>query len=110
MTYLHGDAIVDRWRKMTLAEQLGNIGGEVSRAGNVQGKDDTRFNNAVDRALELFDLTLSDSRWKGRLLEIGRMREVFSDTVLGAHTYGDNLKSLVKYFDQFAFVATTPVD
>ena len=105
MTYLHGNTVVERWRKMTLAEQLGNIGSEVSRAANSQGKDNIRFNNAIDRALELFDLTLSDSRWKGRLWEVGRMRGVFCDTVLGAHEYGDNLKSLVKYFDQFAYIA-----
>ena len=103
-TYLHGDTIVEHWRKMTLAEQLGNIGGEISRASNAQGKDEKRFNNAIDRALELFDLTLSDPRWKNRLWEIGRMREVFCDTVLGAYMYRDNLKSLVKYFDQFAFI------
>jgi hypothetical protein len=105
MTYLHGNTVVERWREMTLAEQLGNIGSEVSRAANSQEKDDVRFNKAVDRALELFDLTLSDPRWKGRLLEVGRMRDVFCDTVLGAHEYGDDLKSLVKYFDQFVFAA-----
>ena len=103
MTYIHGNTIVDRWRNMTLAEQLGNIGSEVSRAANAQEKDDRRFNNAVDRALELFDLTLSDLRWRGHLWEIGRMREVFCDALLGGHEYGDNLKSLLKYFDQFAY-------
>ncbi len=103
MSYLHGDSVVERWRRMTLAEQIGNIGSEVSRTASAQGKDESRFNNALARALELFDLTLSDSRWRGRLWEIGRMREVFCDTVLGGAEYGDSLTSLQKYFDQFAY-------
>lgn len=97
--------MVERWRQMTLAEQIGNIGSEISRTASAQGKDENRFNNALARALELFDLTLSDSRWKGRLREIGRMREVFCDTVLGGAEYGDNLADLQKYFDQFAYIA-----
>jgi|SRR3989344_4685423 len=105
MKFLHGDTIVERWGRMTLAEQIGNIGSEVSRASNAQGRDNVRFNNAVDRALELFDLTLSDQRWRGRLWEIGRMREVFCDAVLGGQEYNSDLKSLLKYFDQFAYVA-----
>ncbi|MEX2090819.1 MAG: hypothetical protein WD989_01640 [Candidatus Paceibacterota bacterium] len=103
MKYLHGDSIVERWKRMTLAEQMGNIGSEVSRAGLSQGNNDLRFNNAIDRALELFDLTLSDARWRGRLREIGRAREVFCDAVLGGREYGSDLKGLQKYFDQFVY-------
>lgn len=105
MNYLHGDSVVERWRRMTLAEQIANIGSEVSRTASAKGKGQHKFDNALARALELFDLTLSDSRWRGRLWEIGRMREVFCDAVLGGTEYGSNLPDLQKYFDQFAYVA-----
>ena len=105
MTFLLGDSVVERWGLMTLAEQMGNIGSEVSRAGSAQGKDNIRFNNAVARGLELFDLTLSDSRWHGRLLEIGRARDVFCDAVLGGQEYGSNLLDIQKYFDQFVYAS-----
>ena len=98
--------MAERWHRMTLAEQIGNIGSEVSRTASAQGKDQNRFNNALARTLELFDLTLSDSRWRGRLREIGRMREVFCDVVLGGAEYGDNFASLQNYFDQFAYAAS----
>jgi len=39
---------------LSLAEQMGNIGGEVSRARLAQGKDENRFWGAVARAQELF--------------------------------------------------------
>ncbi len=86
-------------------EQLGNIGSEINRAANAEGKDEERFRSAAERALELFDLTLSDSRWRGRQREIARAREVFCDTVFGTREYKDTLKNLLRYFDEFAYAA-----
>ncbi len=86
-------------------EQLGNIGSEVSRARNWEGKDEKIFNGAVLRTLELFDLTLQDSRWLGRLKEINRAREVFCDTVLGGREYGGTLEDIDQYFLNFAMAA-----
>ncbi len=105
MVFQHSELAGGRWFTFTLAEQLGNIGSEVHRARLSQGKDATRFLNARDRALELFDLTLMDARWRGRLREIGRAREVFCDAALGGKEYGSTLESLEKYFDQFALAA-----
>ncbi len=102
--YLHSDMAAGRWFELSLAEQMGNIGSEVSRARLAQGKDDKRFWAAAERALELFSLTLSDRRWLGRLKEIGRAREVFCDAVLGGKEYHSSLVDLQSYFDQFAIV------
>lgn len=102
MKIFHKDLAAGRWFTLSLAEQLANIGSEVSRARNSQGKNIERFNNAVDRALELFSLTLSDKRWFGRLREIGRAREVFCDAVFGGKEYGSKLEDLQKYLDYFA--------
>ena len=103
---IHKDLAKGRWYQMSLMEQLGNIGSEVGRARIYKEKGDKgRLWKTVDRALELFDLTLSDSRWRGRLLEIGRARDVFCDSVLGGKEYGSNLSDLEKYFMYFAFAA-----
>lgn len=102
---VHKDLASGKWFEMSLAEQLGNIGSEVYRAGKQQGKDENLFNGAVGRALELFDLTLEDKRWKGRLKEIGRARDVFCDAVLGGGEYGATFQNIQKYFDDFGVVA-----
>lgn len=103
---LHKELAEGRWYKMSLMEQLGNIGSEVGRARIYKDKgDDERFWKAVDRALELFDLTLNDPRWRGRLKEIGRARDVFCDAILGGKEYNSNLSDLEHYFMQFAFAA-----
>ncbi|MDP3953833.1 MAG: hypothetical protein Q8Q06_00245 [bacterium] len=103
--YQHKNLAEGGWQKFSLAEQLGNIGSEISRAVNWQNKEPKFFNNAVSRALELFDLTLSDQRWRGRLFEIGRAREVFCDNIFGDKIYNTSLKDLLHYFDQFAYLA-----
>ena len=105
MTPIHKELALGRWHTLSLAEQLGNIGSEVGRAWRAQGQDEVRFRGAVDRALELFDLTLADPRWRGRLREIGRAYEVFCDAVLGGTEYGSSLADLERYFMQFALAA-----
>jgi len=104
MSFKHKELAGGRWRTLSLAEQLGNIGSEISRALNWQNKDKKIFWNAVERALELFDLTLDDPRWKGRRQEIARAREVFCDIVFGDKKYNTTLADLLRYFDQFAYL------
>ena len=41
----------ERWQKLSLAEQMGNIGSEVHRAHKAQGVHEIRFLTARDRAL-----------------------------------------------------------
>lgn len=106
MTFIHQDLARGGWQKLSFMEQLGNIGSEVGRAANAQNNDQTKFENARLRALELFDLTLDDPRWKGRLKEIARAREVFCDTTTNqSKEYHASLKDLEKYFFNFAYLA-----
>lgn len=106
MEFLHTEAARGKWFTFSLFEQLGNIGSEVHRALRSRGTDQKLFNGAVDRALELFDLTLQDPRWRGgKVREIARAREVFCDAVLGGAEYQSSLEDLDRYFLQFALVA-----
>lgn len=97
----------NRWHTLTLVEQLGNIGSEIGRATSyVRQGQLVRRDKALERAFELFDLTLSDPRWRGRRLrEIARAREVCADTFYGSREYGGTPESLEKYFYYFAVAA-----
>jgi len=87
-------------------EQLGNIGTEVARAHRAQASGNVdRFDAALDRALELFDLTLGDPRWRGRRREIGRAREVVCDYLVGDNEFQSSSEALDAYFIEFAVAA-----
>ncbi len=105
----HADLAGGRWFTMTLAEQLGNIGGEVNRSiSSFEKNDKERMDKAIDRTLELFDLTLADRRWKDRLKEITRSRELFCSLFFDQKIYKDlkdQMDFLNEYFLQFAVLA-----
>jgi hypothetical protein len=103
--FIHKELAAGRWYQLSLPEQLANIGSEVSRARIWQEKDKNVFWGAVERALELFDLSLLDVRWKGRLREIARVKEVFCDAVTGGKEYKSNLQDLDRYFLNFTFLS-----
>jgi hypothetical protein len=105
MQIRHQGLAAGRWQKLSLCEQMGNIGSEVSRALRWRDKDKKLYEGAVTRALELFDFTLEDPRWRGRLYEISRAREVFLDAVFGGQEYKSTLADLDKYFLHFGFCA-----
>lgn len=66
---------LNRWQKFTKREQLLMIGSEFLRAKTWQRKDNEKFVSALWRALELIDLTLSDSKWKNDSQILLRLRE-----------------------------------
>lgn len=105
MSTQHADLASGKWGTFSLPEQLGNIGSEVSRALRWQKKDARLFDGAMTRALELVDLTLKDSRWKGRLKEVARAREFLCGAWLGQVQYGTQLADLDRYFFKFALLA-----
>jgi len=105
-TSLHASLAAGRWFEMSLLEQLANVGSEVGRAARAtsQGNEHRRA-AALDRALELFDLTLADDRWRDRRKEIARAREVVCDFLVGDNEYGSTAESLDRYFLPFAVAA-----
>lgn len=107
MENLHKKLASGRWFELTLMEQMGNIGSEVGRAIKWRGQNDQRSEDAFFRALDLFDLTVSDKRLhkRGALKEILRAREVFCDYFFGKNEYGTTHESLNKYFLEFAVAA-----
>lgn len=101
----HRELAAGRWHTLPLADQLGNVGSEVSRMRGAKGRDETAQGRAFERALELLDLTLADPRWRHRLREIARARELLCDAASGGGEYGTRLEDLDRYFLAFARLA-----
>jgi hypothetical protein len=103
----HAELAAGRWRALTLAEQLAHVGSEVDRAIVAwEGHRRDRFERALARALELFDLTARDDRWRGhRRREILRSREEFCRLFFEDDPPPGAARTLRDYFLRFAVLA-----
>lgn len=102
----HPSISVNRWYGFSLAEQMGNIGGEVYRA--IRAKQQSRYQQfqfAFERLLELLDLSIAGQRKRSERRELLRAREVLCDFLVGDNEYRSNARWLQTYFDQFALAA-----
>ncbi len=97
-----------RWHQMSLVDQFSNIGSEIDRIISWKAKGNETYSiNAFYRAIELLNLSMTDPKniKSGRLREIGRLREVLSETVLGADIYNTPLEWFSKYFMVFTVLS-----
>ena len=93
----------EAWQKLSLFEQMGNIGSEVGRTFSAQKRQDEKAARAaLERALDLLGATIEDKRLsQPRLKEVLRAKEEFL-------TAADDVKKqagIENYFMQFAIAA-----
>lgn len=105
MSASHKELAAGRWNELTLLEQLGNVGSEVERAVRWKKNHGPDPERAAERALELMDLTLDDTKNAMRSSEIARAREVLADYFFGSNEFGSTGESLSSYFFPFALAA-----
>lgn len=74
---------LDRWMKLSRREQILSIGAEFERARVWQGKDETLFKGALERALGLVDLTLQAPLGKTELLQMLALRNEIARFYVG---------------------------
>src|SRR3989344_8097257 len=94
-----------RWQKFSLMEQLANVGSEVHRAIIWREKNEKDSQLAFERALELLDLTIEDSRNRRRLKELLRLRSALVDFFVGNNEFNSSDKIWENYFYQFNYAA-----
>lgn len=106
MSVQHRELAAGRWRSFSLAEQLANVGSEVERALNWRNRNNAEYSRlAVDRFVELLDLTIADPKHRGRLRELTRLREALLDYFMGDNQFGSTDKSWRAYFYGFGYAA-----
>jgi hypothetical protein len=104
---IHTGLTLERWSKFSICEQLANVGTDIARAFQGQQKNDAQYTEkALERAFELLDLTILDSKNKGTTLkELVRVREALKDFFFYENEY-ETTKSLWEdYFYQFNYAA-----
>lgn len=96
-----------RWSQLTFFQQMANVGSEVIRAINWKEKNKEYSRMAIDRALELLDLTIQDKKnqQKYRLNELLRLREFLADYFYFDNTYKSTDANFNNYFLAFNYAA-----
>ena len=98
----------ERWAKMTINEQMGNIGSEVGRAIIAhRNGNKVREDRAIDRAIDLFSATveaLVGTKYSYRLREVLRAREEFLRLFFDG-TFESDADNIERYFMNYAFAA-----
>ncbi|MBR4536946.1 MAG: hypothetical protein IKO62_09915 [Bacteroidales bacterium] len=96
------------WSKLTLPQQMANIGSEGSRVVKwlAKGRRDNA-ERAFERMQELIDLTIAYGRLgqtnrKALLKELCRFRELYCGAFLDGNL--DTLSALNRYLDHFAHI------
>lgn len=106
MNYQHQGLAAGRWEKLSLVEQLANVGSEVGRALAWREKGNGKYSQlAVERGLELLDLTLADRKNRTRLKEVARVRELLVDYFLGENQFASSAEFWRRYFYPLTYAA-----
>lgn len=105
MNYQHKNLAGGKWQMFSFFVQMGNIGAEVRRAIHWSNKNENLSREAVDRTLELLDLTMDDAKNRKKLKELSRLREALADYFYSDNIYNSSDKIWNDYFYQFGCAA-----
>ena len=102
----------ERWAKLDIFNQMGNIYSEVGRSFKARDQVDTNTHNealdeALARAIDLFNATilaLAETK-SPRAREVARSKEQFLTILFDKNASRQAIQSLDNYFMQFAVAA-----
>lgn len=98
----------ERWSKMSIFDQMGNISSEVGRSFNAKRRNnDIDRMQAVGRAIDLFDATAAVlvANKSPKLKELLRAKEAYLTAVFNKTNPAQDDQNLEKYFMQYAIAA-----
>jgi len=103
---IHKGLADGRWFKLSLVEQLANVGCDIERTIKWRNRGDLKISRqAFERALELLDFTIADPKNRKRLKEIVRTREALVDHFVYDNEYNTTDECWQNYFFQFNYAA-----
>ncbi|MFH1825783.1 MAG: hypothetical protein ABH823_00640 [bacterium] len=105
MNVVHQELASGRWQKLSLVEQLANIGSEIERTIKWRLSQLDYSKLAFNRALELLDLSIADRKNQRRLKELLRLRETLADYFVFKNQYSSDDASWRKYFFAYNYAA-----
>ena len=104
MTIQHKGLATGGWSKLTLPEQLANVGSEVERTISWREKGNYLYSRkAFERALELLSLTKNSHKDETSLKEITRIYEFLVDYFDGKNLFASTDETWRNYFRGYTY-------
>lgn len=101
-TLLDDEKLRDKWFRMSVEDQISNIGSEVNRAINWENKGNIeRSRNFCNKAKELLQLSIEDPKNRHRVSEFFNCICELDDRFFGDNKYNTTDEMLRKYYDAF---------
>ena len=94
--------VSDRWNKLSLVEQMINIGNEVKRAIRVDMDNEAKC-RFLDKAISYTDLTIADPKNKKVIPELLISKDVLED-YRGEHKLNYSRDQLRNYYGNYIFL------
>jgi hypothetical protein len=98
----------EKWSKLTIFVQMGNIYSEVGRSIDARRcNDNDKASQALKRAIGLFDATTAAliRKKSPKAKEVLRAKEEYINAIYNEHTTAKEFEDLDRYFLQFAIAA-----
>ncbi|SFP37792.1 hypothetical protein SAMN04487928_101154 [Butyrivibrio proteoclasticus] len=90
-----------RWNKMSISEQILNIGGEIQRAVDRKAQNEPKLaNDYLEKALEWIRLTKDDPKNRNRIEEITIVEDELKD-YFSSNKYKNDKNSIMSYWNSF---------
>ena len=107
MNIQHKNLASGSWGKLSLAEQLANVGSELERTISWRERDNLEYSKkAFERMLELLTLTKISCKKKSELKEIARVYELLVDYFKGENKFKSTDELWKNYFANFTYLAS----
>jgi len=88
----HKSMTLERWSFFSKGQQILMIANEINRVKNILLKNNSDdINSSYERALDLIDITVQDSKWGNNLKELLRCREFIGMLYCERDPYLNNL-------------------
>lgn len=106
MTIQHKSLAFGSWSRMSLVEQLANIGSELERTISWKNKGNKQYSEkAFERMLELLTLTKESCKEISKLKEISRVYELLVDYFEGDNKFASSDNLWRKYFGNYTYMS-----
>ena len=101
MTF-HNLETLERWQSLPVEKQILNIASELARSLRHYRLGERQYLcDSLDRSFELVDATIADSKWKGLLRELLRVREMLGEFYTNRSLSSEEFERVIRAFLSF---------